>query len=763
MQIKERIDMSMKIKRLIAFFASCTLLCGATSFADDIEALQEDVVICSESEVSEVSEEDKTDNDVEILSTDIASTEAEIELLFEETYDFENYYMDGEKVTTSFDNTQGERMWQIRQETKSHILDVVPSTREGYGDMLRIATKSASGGLFYAQNNGSGNYLPEVTDGVVVFEYDFYLTKEAFPTFDSVLFAQFMTTDTKQYIFPYIIRRNGDNIAIGRNYSKPNEIAYSGVFPDKQWVKVRSAFDYTTGKWYSVFIEEDGATRMLANGSNIPDFIKTAGVRSTRISYTTSGNEEGKLVQLFADNYRYYKINNFSSSGVGYPGIKEIADVYSAKSKLNNNVYYVGSPMSVSENFSEYTTVPSALTYGNGEKWSKVAGGEYLGGVVNVVEKPDDSNEKALYFSSNKLNINQYADMWITPEKGGALCFDAKVRIEDIGVKTHIDFWMQGASKEKLTVLDISDGKLYLGDSVLTDIETDKWYDFNMLISEANSNVFLVVNDGENIVDANLAVPGIVFDNPARITLTNEYSENLSGKGVYYSDISLTAASDFVVRSKTIAEKEIFTVMPKLDFTFSNFVDSAEFKNINFKDVYGTDVPFEVAYTGGIVKNIVITPKENLTKNMEYVIDLSGIRDILGNSQTDAVFTIKTGDPAIMDILDVKKIELIDGGKKLEYIRKGNVTVNVDVTNITQDDTDAILLLMVYDGYTMTDIVKSGTLKLGAAESGILSADISIPASGSKYRLRACVWDSEENRFALTKSYVFDSTGMMVE
>lgn len=751
----------MLTKRLITLFIAASLCGNMIAFADSVEPSCEEIIIEGETAYDDSKAIGTVEEENRAPEIDVTSEDVGMELLFEETYDFETYYMDGSKITTSFNNNEGYRMWELRQGSQSHLLDVVESDRAGYGDMLRIATAAQSGGVFYAHNNGTGNYMPEVKDGVVVIDYDFNITKEALPTKNSAVFAQMMTTVSQQYVFPYVIRRDGDNISVNRDYNVNSAAIYKGPFPDGEWVKVRAVFDYTIGKWYSAYIDENNETHMLANGSNIPDMIKAAGIRSVRITHELSGNEEGKPVSLYADNFRCYKLNNVTTQGLGYPAIKEIADNYGRMARLNDFVYSPSAPAAFSENFSSYQEVPAALKVGNNENWSHAVSGEYLGGSIKVVEDPEDREKRALYMSSDAEGINQYVHKWIAPKSNEALSLDGKIRITDENSDVYIALGEQKAGFTNAELITLKNGRLYVGNAELLAVAADKWYNFNMLINPKDKTVFVSVNDSKDIFEATAAAD-ISFEKPVRFTLGTDHEKNSAHGGVYFTDLNICSASDFTLTSEMISNKAELTLKPAIDLNFSNFVALEEVKKLVISSGE-ENVLYDVESVGNTVKSVTIIPKNDLSINTQYKIDLSAVHDIMGNTLAVAELTFKTGNPAIMDILDVAKISLIDEEEKKEYLTSGDLTVEIACTNVSSAPTDATVLLMLYDGYVMKKAVISEKTAIAVDENKVLTAAINVPGEKSSYRLRVCVWDSEENRFALTKSYVFDSTGMIIE
>ena len=267
---------------------------------------------------------------------------------------------------------------------------------EGYGDMLRISTVSENAAVFYSHNNGTGNFLPEVKDGVFVIETEYYMTKESFPTKDTYIMCQMMTTQKNEYIFQYVIRRDGDNISLTRDININATPIYSGTFPDGKWIRIRTVFDYTWGKWFCTYIDENDESYWLAHGSNIPAVISNAGIRSARLTYNVTGNENGKTAQIFTDNFRCYKLNGVTTELEGYKAVKVIADEYSKLPRLTENIYTPAESNAFAEDFSSYKSVPAALSVGNG-KWNGAVSGEYIGGIMQVVEAPENPEKRVLF------------------------------------------------------------------------------------------------------------------------------------------------------------------------------------------------------------------------------------------------------------------------------------------------------------------------------------------------------------------------------
>ncbi len=765
MQIKERIDLDMKIKRLIAFLIACTFCGGVNAFAENIDILEEDIIIAVENQEMEDIGTEISDSAVELLSVDVASTEFEMEKIFEDTYDFENYYADATmKNPAPLNKEDGYCVWAVNQpsalEMRTHMLDVIPANRAGYGDMLRISTVSNGGYVFYGHRiDENGNLLPKVTDGVVVFETDFYVTKESFPTINSMIMMQVMTGNNEQML-AIVIRRDGEKIVVNRSNTDATPI-YSDAFPDGDWIKVRVVLDYTIGKWYSVYVDENNASHEIVASSIIPQMINN-GAQNTRITYSVDGNSNGNVAQIYTDNYRCYKLNNATTSGKGYFAVNDVLNSYSQQIRLDDFTYSVQADSELTENFSEYTMIPSALTVGTDKKWKHTSGGKYLGASLLIVEDPEDSDKRALFISSGKSGVNQYADTWISPNKDEALCFDGKIRITDENVASSVSLVIQNTEIDNVKLISTKNGKLYAGETELCDILNDKWYSFNMLINPIDNTVFAIVNDGTAVYDVTLENSDISFENPIRLTLGTDYRKGNSDCGVYFTDINICPASNFTCTSEIISKKPELTLKPAIDLNFSNFVNIDEVKKIVISSGEDT-VEYDIEYVGNSVKNVKIIPKNDLMKNTTYKVDLSAVRDIIGNALIENELSFKTGDPALMDILDVKKVTLKKNDEAQKYLTSGELTVEINCTNISSEQTDAVVLLMLYDGYIMKDVVIADKETLSVDENKVLSGTINVPGKKSSYRLRACVWDNDENAFALTKSYVFDSTGMIIE
>ena len=746
----------MKIKRLIAFLIACTLSGGVNAFAENIDALEEDVIIIGEN-VAEADSGIYGEN-ISVSGLDIASTE-QVEVIFEDTYDFENYYMDGSKVTTSFVNNENYKMWEIRQAGGGLLYDVVPSGREGYGDALRIRRKSGiAGSGFFAHNNGSGNFMPVVNEGVVVIESDFLITYDTFPNYNDYILCQPMTDMTSDYMHSYCLRRKGDQIEIARHYQPGNSVVYTGDFPDGKWITMRLIFEYSTGKWH-VDMVIDGVPTWLSTG-NITPAIKTKGVQSVRTTYSFDAASGDETTGFMFDNFRAYKINNVNGSG--YASVVEAVNKNIDIIRFNDKVFAEDAPESFYEDFSQYTQLPAALDAGTGKKWSGAVSGEFFGGELKVVEAPGEAGKKALFMSPGNKKVGQYAHAVVNPDGAEAISFDGRFCISGLDRRADIDLLMQKDGYIRRNILSYNNGAIYIGNERIRDVEEDKWYTFNMLISEKNKNAFVSVNDGQTIVEATVELNGISFENPIRMTIKSECSEDETTGGAYFTDLNVMSASQCDIESKIIRDKSELTVEPKIDLKFTNFVNKDEIAKIFITD--GTeDVAVEVECIANSVKEAYIRPVATLKKNTIYTLDLSLVKDILGNALSQTSMTFKTGDPALMDIFDVNSVALKKGDNKLEYLKSGRLTVELDCTNVSPDATNAVLLLILYDEYKMEDIVVANANDVQSEGRVILKADMDVPSNSSNYRLRACVWDSEENAFALTKSYVFDSTGMVIE
>ncbi len=690
-----------------------------------------------------------------------------MEVLFEETYDFESYEMDGNKVTTAFVNKAGVRMWELRQGTQNMLVDVVPSGRGGYGDALRISTNAANGTVFYANNNGTGNYLPERKEGLVVLEHDFLLEADSLPTKESSVMCQMMTTVGQQFVFPYVIRRQGDDIQIMRDANVNSSPAYAGPFPCGQWFKMRAVFDYTTGKWFSEYIDPQGESHWLANGSNIPPVFLEAGVRSVRTTYTVTNNTADKSAQMLADNFRYYSLEGMSTAS-GFTAVKQAADIYSAMPNLTGAPYSPKAAASFKEDFSTYMSVPTALEVGNGKTWSSVSTGAYYGGSVNVTADPDAEEQRALFFHTGDGGpVSQAAHAWLRPMDSsggtaGAVCFDGRVRVADSATNAYAAITTQDGRADVLKLLRISGGDLYLLDTYLMTVEPNQWYEFSMLLNAADDTVFASVSGASGTADATVQAEAVCFENPLRITVGAEYAgEAQAETGVYFGNLAVYSASECTVTSELLLQNKPLQLKPKIDLHFSNFVNASQLNHIVLTDGQN-ETALKLEFTGNAVKTAVIEPEAFLKKNTSYRVVLSAVEDVLGNVPAPAELAFQTGDPAVMDIMEIGGIFLTVDGSRTEYLKDGTAAVGVKCRNVATEETETVLILALYRGYVMEKIVVTDGITVAPGVEAELSANISIPA-GRDYRLRVCLWNSMEEQFALAQSCLFDKAGMVRE
>lgn len=259
------------------------------------------------------------------LNANIACGKSNIDVLFEEDYDYQDYKTNGYwTVTDTFVNKNQTPVWSTRQGSPSTMIaDTEGSDRTGYGDVLKIATTDVNGSLFYG-NNGSGNFLPERKSGIVVTEHDFRLNKSSLPSYDSYIMCQLMTTVNSEFVIPFVIRRSGEEIHILRHISS-EAVLHREAFTDGEWVRLRIIFDYNAGKWYAEFINQNGKKTCFVKESSIPDFFKNKSVRSVRITYNVSGNTKGSEAAVYIDNFRHYAIEGIT----GYADATSEADKYS--------------------------------------------------------------------------------------------------------------------------------------------------------------------------------------------------------------------------------------------------------------------------------------------------------------------------------------------------------------------------------------------------------------------------------------------------
>ena len=260
------------------------------------------------------------------LNVGNAYAKTDIDVLFEEDYDYQDYKTNGYRtVTDTFVNRNQTPVWGSRQGTPATMMvNIEESDREGYGDAMKISTTAENGYLFYA-NSGSGNLLPESNSGIVVTEHDFRINKSSLPTYDSYVLCQFMTSINSEYIIPFVIRRKGDEVHILRNSGVGTAAVHKEAFIDGKWVKLRVIFDYNAGKWYAEFINAEGKKTCFVNASSIPDFFKNSSVRSVRTTYGVSGNAKGSEATIYVDNFRHYSLEGVT----GYANASKAADEYS--------------------------------------------------------------------------------------------------------------------------------------------------------------------------------------------------------------------------------------------------------------------------------------------------------------------------------------------------------------------------------------------------------------------------------------------------
>ncbi len=274
-----------------------------------------------------------------------------------------------------------------------------------------------------------------------------------------------------------------------------------------------------------------------------------------------------------------------------------------------------------------------------------------------------------------------------------------------------------------------TDGKLYIGGTEVADASvTTGTYSVEATFDQAGYTATVKVSKNGTVIGTGTAALGA-----AKVLLTSvDWKIGNAQSTTALDDIDFRGIYNFLLdnnASTTGAEKEI-KLSDAVVAKFTNALDRSTFNSST------------VSVNSGAVTPEISFPDDNTVKfdfekfpGEKYRIDMTGVKDLFGNSVTDYIqFSVEEDDN-----LYLTEVEFTQNGEIAEKTAPGTITASFDAAAYNED-VDVFFAIAAYESgkladcdfdiFTISDTIENHDLSL------------TIPDDGKHYILKAFIWDS---------------------
>lgn len=445
--------------------------------------------------------------------------------------------------------------------------------------------------------------------------------------------------------------------------------------------------------------------------------------------------------------------NKKSPTGSGFVYCDDIGVVY--KEKVMTTQQYNNT------NFDDSTWDGWSLSYGNQN-------------VPQIITMPDKTPGKSAFFSQavNQDALTMSKVLSAVPNPTGKVVFEANIKLVDYQsdrskYTTRELFNISGGTNNPAatSLIRISSG--YIRDrytNALFMYAQNTWYHIKVVVDFTTANqpveyyideVKIVQNPANGaVIPTTLSVNNLTdFKNLRMITYKNTndscetYLDDVQVYQIQDADNGLPDLIGSIPKNDEVNVSEDTTV----NLTFNHAVETntldTEHLSVTGKDgaIGITDVIPIAANTGCVIKFA-----EPLAFDTTYTVNIRNIEDIYHQVLNKSfIFTTRTGYLKRV-AFDFYRDSISEANKITEAgLLAGNIYGIIDLINYGKMDSTAILVMGLYDGSTLKDVVFSPKQSIVTGAHETLSANLRVALPDgeevNQYYIKLLVWDSVES------------------
>lgn len=507
-------------------------------------------------------------------------------------------------------------------------------------------------GLKTSSNNrtASQSAVMYYTDKAVQFDFDIYREDTSAEFYIRLYANQGGTSGSQQELFRL---DNAGNIKAGSNIV--------GSYSPKTWYSFRIRTNMAK-TYHELYVLDGSSYKLLGSVSN-----NSLGFSSSvRMNYFMINVSKG---WTYLDNMKWTELGADVKKKIHY----DFNDVKTVNGVVqNSNFFFDGASSGFTQNATDMTfeqaefggeqvlkttmkgsTGTTARTWASVPDMDKVVVSARIGyNREGELEKnlPLQLGIKAIFNAddgSKGVNARKNESSGILYDPSGAVNMEGSRISKNAGEGTELGYY-------------IEDGRLY-----------DLGYAYDR--EQKKLKAYFITNKGETIVKDVSNAHTNAGKNIAGISLVSA-SDNtyLSGKG-YFDYLYVDEAENFVAESITPANGSgEVNLMPEIKVNYNYVIDPQNLGAISLKDQQGNDIEFTAKTYNG--KTLVIKPSQKLESACAYTVTVSGVKDLIGQEQAEAITASFTTGAAlkISDVVLNDGGNLIDGDNKIELLLESN-------------------------------------------------------------------------------------------
>lgn len=430
----------------------------------------------------------------------------------------------------------------------------------------------------------------------------------------------------------------------------------------------------------------------------------------------------------------------------------------------------------------EYTN--SDFDDGGWDGWTTTRGNDNAPQITSVSDKTPGQSVLLSHQATSTGNIAMTKTLG--SNASGKVVFEARIKLVDhqssrTNYTSRELFNIFGGTNNPLAISLIRISSGYIRDrntNALFMYNQNTWYHIKVVVdfSTADQPVKYYIDEAEIVKN-----PANQTDIPAFLSVKN-LTDFKTTKLISYSNVN-DSCETYIDDVKIYQLQDVDAGLPDLTASTpqNNAVNVSEntaigltFNNPIQQNAFSTG---HISVTGGAASIASITPTADnkgctikfaqpLAFNTTYAVTIQNVQDIYNQAMPNKSFTFTTRQGYLKpDTIEFYKDSVNEANRITESgLSSGNIYGVVGMTNYGSTDAAATLIMGLYDGDTLKQVMyysPAEPIKAGASETLSAHLQVVLPDSGAEtYHIKLLNWDSLEGMSPVWQPVIFNTTGV---
>lgn len=298
---------------------------------------------------------------------------------------------------------------------------------------------------------------------------------------------------------------------------------------------------------------------------------------------------------------------------------------------------------------------------------------------------------------------------------------------------------------------------VYMAGKAYEELVYNKEYRMKFIVDMDNMKYHIYVNDEKfttesadsfnlNSSAGYISYMHLLQQNPEQVK-TGAYAMTNTFDDIYIYPVELVEHNaPAMVSSTPAANATDVSEETNVQITFDEAID---LDSVNNSTLYitGSDVNILEKTLSEDKKTLTVSFDDDLTFETEQTVTVNGIRSIYGKAMSEASFKFTT----CKGYLKVTDNEFTIDGSKADVLKKGTLKAVRKVSNFSDQDYTATLILALYKGKELADVKSYKNLTIFEGKKGELKGELTIPelTGDETYTVKAMLWSSVQGMIPL--------------